>query len=343
MIECVFTLDYEILGNGQGSLQDMIYEPADRLAAIFLKHSARFVLFVEAAELDIIEAAGTDPAIDRVKRQLRLLYNDGFEIGLHVHPQWYNGCYRNGQWLLDYDEYNLCTLPSKRIGEIIDRAIRYLQGVLRDVEYRPFSFRAGNWLFQPTRPIAQALTARGIKVDSSAFKGGFQHRHGLDYRPALKNGYWWPFSQDVNIPDPRGTLLEFPVYTTMVPLWRMLTAKRIRLQQRSLTQAQPAKDRFSRLWDYGRLRHPMKLDFCRMAPKELAESLARELRQDRENPSLYRPIIAIGHTKDLTDVDTVDAFLSFLASNRIPVRGLKDVAQNCSLGVPVAKSRDGVK
>jgi hypothetical protein len=343
MIECVFTLDYEVLGNGEGSLQDMIYAPADRLAATFLKHSARCVLFVEAAELDVIEAAGTDPAIDRVKRQLQSLHDGGFELGLHVHPQWYRGRYRNGRWLLDYDEYNLSTLPSERIGDIIDQAIGYLRRVLGDADYRPFSFRAGNWLFQPTQSIAQALIERGIKVDSSVFKGGLQHRRRLDYRPALKNGYWWPFRQDVNVPDPRGTLLEFPVYTTMVPLWRMLTAKRIGLQQRSLTQAQPAKDRLFRLWDYCRLRHPMKLDFCRMTPKELGDSLARELRQDQENPSLYRPIVAIGHTKDLTDVDTVDAFLSFLRSNGIPVRSFKDVARKCSPGIPVAKTGDGVK
>ena len=32
MIECIFTLDYEIYGNGTGALKDLVYEPAERLA-----------------------------------------------------------------------------------------------------------------------------------------------------------------------------------------------------------------------------------------------------------------------------------------------------------------------
>ena len=111
MIECIFTIDYEIFGSGEGSLRELVYEPTERLKAIFNKSQARFVTFVEAAEIEMIEAKGTDPAIDLVKRQIRDLYSEGFEIGLHLHPQWYNARYENGRWQLDYSEYNLCTLP----------------------------------------------------------------------------------------------------------------------------------------------------------------------------------------------------------------------------------------
>ena len=53
MIECVFTLDYEIFGNGTGSLQELMYEPTKALTALFDQHHARFVLFVEVAELEM--------------------------------------------------------------------------------------------------------------------------------------------------------------------------------------------------------------------------------------------------------------------------------------------------
>ena len=33
MIECIFTLDYEIYGDGTGSLNELVYEPTDRSAA----------------------------------------------------------------------------------------------------------------------------------------------------------------------------------------------------------------------------------------------------------------------------------------------------------------------
>ena len=52
MIECIFTIDYEIYGNGEGSLQELVYEPAQRLMVVFEEWDARFVNFVEVAELD---------------------------------------------------------------------------------------------------------------------------------------------------------------------------------------------------------------------------------------------------------------------------------------------------
>ena len=75
MIECIFTIDYEIYGNGEGSLRELVYEPAaERFMKTFLKWDTRFVTFVEVVELEMIEAEGTDPAIDLLKHQLRNFY-----------------------------------------------------------------------------------------------------------------------------------------------------------------------------------------------------------------------------------------------------------------------------
>src|SRR5437870_10970898 len=172
MLECIFTIDYEIYGNGEGSLKELVYEPAKKLKAIFDRAGAKFVVFVEAAELEKIDTLRTDPAIDDVKRQVREFYEDGFEIGLHLHPQWCNAQYRSGKWDLDYAEYNLCTLPEQRIDQIVGDSIEYLRNILEAPNFIPLSFRAGNWLFQPTAAAARVLTRHGIKIDSSVFKGG---------------------------------------------------------------------------------------------------------------------------------------------------------------------------
>src|SRR5438309_5756439 len=182
MIECVFTLDYEIYGNGRGTLRDLVYEPAERLREIFWKWNARFVNFVEVAEYEKIEAWRTDPAIELVKNQVRELYREGFEIALHLHSQWCNAHYQDGRWFLDLREYNLCTLPRTRITEIVENALKYLRHLVGKSDFVPLSFRAGNWLFQPTEPAATILAQNGIKIDSSVFKGGLQHNYGLDYR-----------------------------------------------------------------------------------------------------------------------------------------------------------------
>ena len=114
MIECIFTIDYEIYGNGQGSLRELVYEPTEKLMAIFRKWNVRFVVFVEVSELEMLESKGTDPAIDQVKHQIKDLYEEGFELGLHLHPQWYNARYEDGTWFLD---------------ETVNKSQNYLTGV----------------------------------------------------------------------------------------------------------------------------------------------------------------------------------------------------------------------
>lgn len=330
MIECIFTIDYEILGNGEGSLRDLVYEPAQRLMDIFRKWNVRFVPFVEVAELEIIEAKGTDPAIDLVKQQIRDFHTEGFELGLHLHPQWYKARYENGRWNLDYSDYNLCVLPRERIAQIVDRSIVYLQNVLSAPDFTPLAFRAGNWLFKPTQPAASVLAERGIRVDSSVFKGGVRHQYRLDYRQALRNGNYWKFSDHVDMPDPEGALLELPIYTRMVPFWKMLKPKRVNMQHIGIGAGQSGYGKLYRLLDFLRYLHPLKLDFCSMTINELTSMMDAVIKEDQRNPRSFRPIVAIGHTKELVDFDTVELFLSYLKQRKIPVSTVRDVFQKCA-------------
>lgn len=329
MIACIFTLDYEIYGNGEGSLAELVYEPARKLMEIFQKRDARFVAFVEAAEFDRIEAQWSDPAIGLVNRQISDLHKDGFEIGLHLHPQWCNSRFESGKWQLDYSEYNLCVLPRERIGEIVEGALAYLRRVLGADGFAPLSFRAGNWLFQPTSNAAAVLAGRGIKVDSSVFKGGLQHQRGLDYRPALKNGYCWRFSEDVNVPDSRGEILEVPIYTKMVPFWKMITGKRVGMQRKGPGGEGYSMGKLNRIRDFIHPCYPLKLDFCRMTIDELTSMIDEVIREDRKTPNLLKPVVAIGHTKDSPDIKTIDTFLAYLNQKGITISTFRELYSRC--------------
>jgi len=329
MIECIFTVDYEIYGNGEGSLKELVYEPAEKLLTVFREWKARFVPFVEVAELEMIEAEGRDSTIDLVKHQIQEFYRDGFEIGLHLHPQWYKAQYENGRWLLDYSEYNLCTLREQRIAQILDRSIAYLRGLIGVPDFTPLSFRAGNWLFHPAETLAEVLASKGIKIDSSVFKGGVRHSHNLDYRPALKNGCFWRFQRNASMPDSGGSLIEVPIYAKMVPFWKMLSSKRVALERDNLVAAPSSCHRLNRLFDYLRLSHPLKLDFCRMSGDELIAMVDEVVEEDKKSPASYRPLVAIGHTKELVDFDAINFFLSYLKQKEIEVSTFEEVYPKC--------------
>lgn len=320
MIQCVFTLDYELYGDGHGSLRELVYEPARRLYDLFSRRGVHFVTFVEAAELEKIEQSGTDKAIDLVREQIREFFGSGVEIALHLHPQWYNATYQQGHWLLDLSEYNLCVLPQPRIVDIVDRALAYLRYLVDSPSFTPLSFRAGNWLLQPTQPAAGVLSEAGVRIDSSVFKGGLQRGPGLDYRPSLQNGDYWRFAADVNEPDPRGALIEVPIHAVLVPFWKVPTSGRLRKPNNFGAAARAsAKKRLIRLGDFARLRYPLKLDFCRMTLKQLISTLEPTIREGRNDPGALTPVVAIGHTKDLLDVATVERFLAYLEAERIQV------------------------
>ena len=330
MVECLFTIDYEIYGNGSGSLHELVYEPTRNLQIIFNRAGVKFVNFVEVCEFEQIERQGTSPALQDIRRQIRELHERGHEIGLHIHPQWTNARYLNDSWALDYSEYNLCTLGSERISYVVDHAIAWLRDVLGDPAFSPLSFRAGNWLIQPTRDVAQVLTSRGLKIDSSVFKGGLQHMHQLDYRIARRNGYFWRFQDDVNVPDPLGGLLELPIHTEMVPFWRMITMKRMGLQKKGMaTTNHSTANRLKRFRDYLRPSYPLKFDFCRMTLSELTSMVEKVLRADELSRSVLKPLVAIGHTKDLTDLATIEAFLFWLKERDIPISTFASVIPKC--------------
>ena len=323
MIEFIFTIDYEIYGQGYGSLKDLVYEPSERLLELFSKHNQEIVFFIEVAELETIEKLTADPTIRIIKNQIIEIKRLGFELGLHIHPQWYGARLGPDNWILNFDQYNLCLLPVDRIHEIINGALNYLRYLRDDSTFTPLSFRAGNWLMTPTERIGQVLADAGLKIDSSVYKGGYQHLFGLDYRRAPKHLYYWKFFDDVNTPDDNGILTEIPIYTRMVPIWRFMTKRRLALEKKANKEPVILKNRFtSRIQDFLRFYVPLKFDFCRLSLNELKSMVNEVIKKDIESPSTYKPIVLIGHTKDDPDYQTIESFLIYLKEKGIRTTSL---------------------
>lgn len=318
MTSCVFTLDYEIYGNGSGSLRELVLEPTQRLAEIFAEYGAPFVVFTEAVEFSRIEQAQSDPDSSAVRKQLRDLRAAGHEIALHLHPWWANAQFEGGRWHMDWSERNLGILDAGRIECIVSDAIGYLREALRDPKFLPFAFRSGLWAMQPSHAIADVLSRHGICVDSSVFAGGRIESLGLDYRRAPRKCSHWRFSRDVAIPDSEGALSEVPIYTQMVPFWQMLGSKRLKLQKKA--QAPGYGTLLPRSWkDFARLRYPRKLDFCRMTFDEMRDSMQSVLKQAQSRPDELTTVVAIGHSKDFTDPGATERFLAYLRKQSVTV------------------------
>lgn len=317
MIHFIFTLDYEIYGNGQGSLKELVYGPTQKLINLFNEYDYKFVNFIEVAELIKIKEYDSDPYISKVENQIQEMYSNGFEIGLHIHPQWFNASFNGTAWNLDYDEYNLCKIGKGKIDKYIKICIRYLKSLLGR-NYNPVSFRAGGWLIQPTVNIYQTLIDSGIQVDSSVFKGGLSRYYGLDFRKSIGNGYYWKFSNDVNAEDKRGKLIEIPIYTKMVHPWKMISQNRIAVMNKSKKKTKMIE----KLYKWGdrlRIKYPQKFDFTKMTFEELRSMTDEIILEDKPTPSILKPIVLIGHAKNLPKLSEIRKFLSYVRKKKPPV------------------------
>jgi hypothetical protein len=336
VVECVFTLDYEIYGNGKGSVRDLVLDPTQRLEELFQEFEARLVVFVEATEFARMEDIQFDLDIPAVRVQLCELREAGHEIALHIHPWWANAQYEDGQWKVDWSEANICRLELDRVEALVSEAIHYLRDSLNDPQFTPLSYRSGLWAMQPTTTIADTLVKHGVRMDSSVYKGGRMRSIGLDYRPALGNDGFWRFGNDVNVPDPEGKLWELPIYTQMVPFWQMLGHKRLKLQKKSSSTSQKT----SRLWhwsDFLRFRYPRKFDFCRMTFEEMRDVIESVLEATQGRESERTVVVAIGHSKDLLDFAAIRRFLAFLREQDVAIttfaRLLHELPQLSQTGV----------
>ena len=297
-------------------------DPTARLAKLFEAFGAPFVVFAEAVELAKIEEARCDPDSATVRAQLRELREAGHQIALHIHPWWENARYNDGCWRLDWSERNISNLGSDRVEAIVSMAIRYLQDALGDPDYTPVAFRSGLWAMQPTAVVANVLARHGVQIDSSVFKGGRIGSLDLDYRPALRNGHQWYFSDDVNVSDPGGRLLEIPIHTEMVGSWKMLGSKRLKLQRKA--QSGSYGTPLPRRWrDYLRLRYPRKLDFCRMRFEEMRKATEAIIKST--HPEEQRAVVAIGHSKDFVDDEALAHFLVYLRERAVSIKTFSQV------------------
>ncbi len=325
MIDLIFTLDYEIFGNGDGSLYECILKNTEALNKIFENYNFRYVNYVEVAELIKIKEYNSDPDVKLVEDQILSMYHKEYEIGLHLHPQWFNSKFINNRWELDYNEYNMCMIERYKIDNYFEIAIQYLKEILMDSKFNPISFRAGNWLIQPTNQIIDSLIKHHIKIDSSVFKGGVLRNYNIDFRNALKNGYYWLFHHEVNLPTSKIGIWEIPIYSWMVPFWKSINKNKYEALKKHNNRRNAHFKKLINFVSKINFLYPLKMDFTKMSFYELKEILLKIIETDNTTPHIYKPITLIGHSKNNIKFSEIENFLNFISLKNINVVLFKDI------------------
>ena len=335
----VFTLDYEIHGNGDGNPMELMVEPTYRLMNLLEKYHQRLTIMADVAEIlcfkrYLAETRCDDYHVAEIEEQLRDAIRRGHEVQLHIHSSYFKAVHNGHSFDQCIEEYNMAALPIERIDEMVSECITYLENLLRPVkkDYRVWLFRAANWSMMPTENLYKVLVKHGITHDTSVFKGGVEGgKVCYDYREAYDNLFPYPASiKNINMKDESGELIELPIYTEMRPLWdfispirvfRMIRAKfhkhktpiEAKGESKELrAKADKADNRHVTIRSFFTL-SPMKMDFNQVSARGLRRMMkniiARVESQESRDESVN--VVLIGHAKTFVPYNerTLEPFL----------------------------------
>jgi hypothetical protein len=318
MLKAIFTLDYEIHGNGEGCPQKLMVEPTGRMMDLFEQYGAKLTIMADVAEIlkfrEYKEQQGRDDYhSDAIEGQLRDAIRRGHDVQLHLHASYFNARHAAGYWRQDWSEYNFAGLGLDRLRQMVKLGKEYLETLLRPINsrYCCSAFRAANWSVSPSANVVRALVENGIQIDTSVFKHG--RRNGLvnfDYSQAFSALLPWRASEaDINRVDKNSSLFEFPIYTEARWVGAFLTPQRIyRSLMSRAHKVSPEKGNATSIGVGGNNkkrqrglswlaeRQAWKADFNQCSGRQLIRALDRA-EVEYGNTKVDLPFVLIGHSK----------------------------------------------
>lgn len=344
MVCVLFTLDYEIHGNGEGSSFELMVEPTARLLREFGRFGAKLTIMADIAEIlkfkEYAAARGRDDYhYHDIVVQLQQAVRDGHDVQLHIHSSYFNARHDGRCWVQDWSEYDFAGLPAGRMDQMVKTGKEFLESILRPVKpgYRCHAFRAANWSVSPSANVVEALTRNAIHIDTSVFK--FGRRTGLvnfDYSQAANEMRPWRADKDaIWRQDSRGGLWEVPIYSenrwlgaffSPNRIYRVLASRRHRFPQqpeggapsrphpngKTAATSAPAQGKLNFLSQ----KHAWKADFNQCTGTQLIRALNRAARcHDRAGETV--PFVLIGHSKLFTSWNerSLRPFLRYIAKH----------------------------
>ena len=336
-----FTLDYEIHGNGDGNPLELMVEPTYRLMSLLEQYNQKLTVMADVAEILCFkrywENTGRDDFhVQEIEKQLCDAIRRGHDVQLHIHSSYFNAQWNGMHFDQCIEEYNMAALSYERINEIVGQCVEYLETLLKPIksDYKVWLYRAANWSMMPTPILYKVLVEYGITHDTSVYKGGCQGGNVCyDYRSAHDNLLsYQASSQDINICDPNGQIMEMPIYTEMRPfldfispirIFRMVRAKfhKHKRNESAVLTAQYTVKKYDNRRISVRsffVKSPMKMDFNQVDGRGLIRMMKNIMHRSKQENLSYVDVILIGHSKTFIPYNekTLRPFLKWLEKNK---------------------------
>ena len=334
----IVTIDYETFGNGSGCLHNCVISPTDKLLSILNLHDVKATFYVDALEFLQMEVWAKKhdskflKTIGLIKEQLKVIYESGHDLQLHLHPQWLDSPLKKGhEWSINYDKWRIGDCSRNEINQMIECCIDWIRNAISSSSWSPSSFRAGGWCIQPSETIIDCLIAKGILSDSSVapFCRNSHPTNWYDFKDSPDVPYWHIDSDVLRIS--KSGLIETPIATGKIFGLDLIVKKVFKkegyqpadcngsyLQNRTLLSS--LKGKFRKLFPFN---HFMA-DFCLLNARQIQK--IHQSWVEKYKKSNLTPIVSIGHNKNFGKhgQKTLDQYLGWLAERKIKIATISE-------------------
>ena len=303
----ILSIDYEIFGDGSGSMDACMLKPLHSMLRIAEQYHALLSIFAETLEIQaLLDSEDDAEQAQAVCQQLQQACRDGHDIQLHLHPQWQGADVNTS---LKADQWRIGDVSKSMMEQMISEGKHWLEDLLQPVrtDYQCIAFRAGGWCIQPSAPVIGSLQDNGIMLDSTVAPGARNSARAdwYDFRDAPANQPWWRVNNDVLQPSSTG-IYELPITTGKISRLKHLGIILNNMYHDSLAPNCTGSYRIpgvkesaliSKLRKLSGLGHAM-LDISTMPADTLVNITESWQRQHHGRDDVT--IVAIGHTKNFS-------------------------------------------
>ncbi len=179
--------DWELMGNGLGNVAQLQYLPSLFFMKLANRLGIKLTFMVDVVQQLVYNNHVQSDYNLKLQKNLwddtvLLMKHYGFDVQLHLHPQWMNAnlkgdfFYLNNNW--NFGKYGYATQDG-----LIREAVNYLEDLLIPVDpnYKVIAYKGGSWGLQPSGDLLRNMEKHGIRIVMGVREGMSLPSNGVDY------------------------------------------------------------------------------------------------------------------------------------------------------------------
>ena len=136
----IFTLDYELFGDGTGSVRREQINPTNQLLDIFDLYGAKLTIFFEYGQFLGYEKFSSENNSfkrenDMIEAQLIDAIQRGHDVQFHYHSTWHNVTFQDNKFILNETMFDISNLSDHEIEYIFRSGKQYLEDLLKQSDF----------------------------------------------------------------------------------------------------------------------------------------------------------------------------------------------------------------